>query len=434
MTEQQTSRISLSRGLLAISPLLFAIVLFVGLSLYFGDFYKVPLLLLFVFASVWALCLMKGRTLDKRIALFSRYAAQEDLLLMVWIFVLAGAFAASAKAMGAVDAAVGLTLSVVPHDMLLAGLFLASCLVSLSVGTSVGTIVALAPVAVGLAGEAHFALPLVAGAVVGGAFFGDNLSFISDTTVAATKTLGCRMRDKFRANLYIALPAAVVALAVYVWIGASSGADVAGVEVEPLKVIPYVFVLLAAVFGLNVLAVLAFGVLLTGIMGFLTGAYGLNGWLQSIYSGITGMAELILISMLAGGLLGVVRSLGGIAWLLQVITRRVSSRRGAEYSIMLITVLTNLCTANNTIAILTSGPIARGIADRFHVDRRKAASILDTFSCCVQSVIPYGIQLLITSGLCSLSPSAIIPYLYYPFLLFFIALCSIQFHFPRLRG
>ena len=429
--KESGGKTSTSQGFKALSPLFLMIALFVGLSAYFHDFYKTPLTILFLAASVYSLCLLKGKTLNDRIAVFSRCAADTNLLLMVWIFVLAGAFASSAKAMGAVDATVDLTLALVPHNMLLAGIFIATCFVSLSVGTSVGTVVALTPVAAGLAQQTGVSVPLIVAAVVGGAFFGDNLSFISDTTVVATRTQGCRMRDKFRTNFFIALPAAVLAVALYVWLGMGTMHDVQPRPFQLVKVVPYLFVLVAAVMGMNVMVVLVLGILLTGVVGIGCGAYGLSGWFSHISSGIAGMSELIIISMLAGGLLGVVRELGGISWILSALTRRVHNQRGAEYSIALLVSITNFCTANNTIAILTVGDLVRNIARKYGVDPRKSASILDTFSCCVQGCIPYGAQLLMASGLAAVSATEIIPYLYYPFLLFVSALLSIHFRFPR---
>ena len=421
-----TRHISTRQGLTALSPLFLMVTLFVVLSLYFHDFYKVPLLILFLAASAFALCLLKGKKLEDRLTVFSRCAADTNLLLMVWIFILAGAFVSSAKAMGAVDATVNMTLTLIPGNMILVGLFVAACIVSLSIGTSVGTVVALVPVAVGLVEHIAISLPLIVAAVVGGAFFGDNLSFISDTTVVATQTQGCKMSDKFKTNIFIALPAAIMAIVFYIWMGAGSNQQLEIEEVNLWKVLPYAFVLVTAVLGMNVLIVLTLGIVLTGVVGIGSGDYDIAGWFGHISSGIVGMSELIIISMLAGGLLGVIRELGGIAWILNVLTRRVAGKRGAEYSIVGLVCVTNLCTANNTIAILTVGDLVRNIAHRFGIDPRRAASLLDTFSCCVQGCIPYGVQLLMAGGLASISPVEIILYLYYPFFLFFAGLLAIR--------
>lgn len=415
------------KGWLALTPLCLLALIMGGLGLAFGDFYKVPMTVVFLIVGIASLFTLRGYSVEERIGIFSRGAGQRDLLLMVWIFMLAGAFAKSAQAMGAVSATVDLTLYLLPSDMLLAGLFLSACVVSLCVGTSVGTIVALVPVAAELAGRTSTATPLMVAAVVGGAFFGDNLSFISDTTVAATRTQGCSMRDKFRTNFRIVLPAAVACFVIYLLMGLNGGHGVAngGVELRLWRVLPYAFVLASALAGLNVLLSLCSGLLLTAAVGVADGAFTLADWLQNIAEGIGGMGELILVSMMAGGLLSVVRQAGGITYMVRGITRRVHSRKGAELCIAALVSLTNLCTANNTVAILSVGSIASDISTRYGVDRRRAASLLDIFSCIVQGLIPYGAQLLMASGLASVSPVGIIPYLYYQPLLVVAALGSI---------
>lgn len=419
-------QISNRQGLTALSPMLVLVGLMVGLSLWFHDFYKVPLAVIFVATAVVALFTLRGMSLNDRIAVFSRGAGDQDLMLMLWIFVLAGAFAASAKAMGSVDATVNMTLSFLPAGMLLPGIFLAACVVSLSVGTSVGTIVALTPIVVGLSSQTGLDLPMLCAATVGGAFFGDNLSFISDTTVVATKTQGCRMSDKFRTNFFIALPAAAVTFVLYLFIADKQPVPaITPQSVDWLKVLPYAIVLLTAVMGMNVLVVLLLGIVLTGIIGLSTDSYALDGWFSAMKSGISDMSETILIALLAGGLLAVIRYGGGIDWIIQRLTRRVSGRRGAELSIALLVSLVNFCTANNTVAILSVGTIARDISRRFGIDPRRAASILDTFSCCIQGIIPYGAQLLIASGLASIPATMMMPYLYYPYLLGLSALIAI---------
>lgn len=418
-------------GWLAVSPLLVLVGLMVGLSLIAGDPYKVSLPVVFIATAAYALCITRGLSIDERLAQFSRGAGHSGLLLMVWIFVLAGAFAESAKQMGAISATVDLTLLLLPEGMLLAGLFLASCFVSLAIGTSVGTVVALVPVAVGLAGRTEVSLPLMTAAVAGGAFFGDNLSFISDTTVAATRTQGCKLSDKFRVNFRIVLPAALITFVAYVVMGQGTGTTAAPQAVDWLKVVPYVAVLLTAVMGVNVTVVLMLGCLLTGAVGIGMGCYDFMGWMQSMAVGIGGMGELIVISLLAGGLLELIRWNGGITFLLRMLTRRIRGKRGAELSIAALVSLTNVCTANNTIAILSVGKITNEIAERYGVDKRKSASLLDTFSCCVQGLLPYGAQMLMAAGLASVSPMEIIPYLYYPILLGFTAVLAILLRYPR---
>ncbi len=443
MTTEQTSKLQRRlqrprrRGWVALLPLLLLVVLMSGLGMAGGDFSKVPMTIVFLIVCVASIFTLRGYTLEERISTFSHGAGSHDLLLMVWIFVLAGAFAKSAQAMGAVSATVDLTMALLPGNMLLAGMFLAACIVSLCVGTSVGTIVALVPVAAEMSVRIGLPLPLMVAAVVGGSFFGDNLSFISDTTVAATRTQDCSMRDKFRTNFRIVLPAALVCFVLYVLMGTQQGGsqDVAAAEAQHLwRVLPYVAVLFTAVAGLNVLLSLCLGIVLTGVVGMAERSFDVNGWVASMAEGVAGMGELILISMLAGGLLAVVRKAGGVTYMVRAITRRVHSRRGAEVCIAALVSMTNFCTANNTVAILSVGAIVKDIAVRYGVDRRRSASLLDMFSCVVQGVIPYGAQLLMASGLALVSPMAIIPYLYYPMLLTVTALASIALSRDSVKG
>lgn len=415
------------RGWVALLPLLLLAVLMGGIGLLMGDFSQVPMTVVFTLTAIAALTTLRGYSVDERVRAFSHGAGSPDLLLMVWIFVLAGAFAKSAQEMGAVSATVDLTVMCLPADVLLAGLFLASCVVSICIGTSVGTIVALVPMAAEMAVRTGTALPLMVAAVVGGSFFGDNLSFISDTTVAATRTQDCRMQDKFRTNFRIVWPAALLCFLIYMAIGLAGGHRTAAIatELHLWRVLPYAVVLVTAIAGMNVMSVLCLGCLLTGVVGIAEGSYDLGGWLTAMGQGICGMGELIVISMMAGGLLAVVRKGGGVTWLVRGLTRRVHSRRGAECCISALVGLTNCCTANNTVAILSVGAITKDISERYGVDKRRAASLLDIFSCAVQGVLPYGAQLLMAGGLALVSPVAIIPYLYYPALLALAALASI---------
>jgi Na+/H+ antiporter NhaC len=333
--------------------------------------------------------------------------------------------------MGAIDATVNLTLRLLPDSMLLPGLFLAACFISLSIGTSVGTVVALTPVAVGIAEQTGASLPMIVALVVGGSFFGDNLSFISDTTIVATQTQQCRMNDKFKANIYLAAPAALIALVLYIIIGSGVEAPAHVSMPQWYKVVPYVAVLVLAVMGLNVLAVLFIGIVLAGGIGILSGSFDLMGWMSAMGDGIMGMSELIIVTLLAGGMLALIRHNGGIDYLIRILTRRINGKRGAKLTIALLVMLADLCTANNTIALITVGPVARDIADRYGVDRRMSASLLDTFSCFAQGLIPYGAQLLMAAGLASITPFSIIGYLYYPFALGAIALLGIFIGYPR---
>lgn len=402
----------------ALTPLVVFLLLYLVTSLLIGDFYKMPITVAFVASSIYAVAILRGYRLQERVERFSAGAADANVLQMIWIFILAGAFAESARAMGAVDATVQLTLQLLPPAYLAAGLFLAACFVSISVGTSVGTVVALMPVASGLAAETGLDAAYLAAVVVGGSFFGDNLSFISDTTIAATRTQECALLDKFRFNILIAIPAALITLCIYLFCGKEGVATVASPEaVEWVKVIPYLLVLVTALLGVNVMLVLLVGIATTGLIGLATGSFALFDWCGEMGTGIVGMGELIIITLLAGGMLETIRLNGGIDYLITRLTRRVHGARGAQATIAALVCLANLCTANNTIAILSVGGIAREIADRFGVDRRKSASLLDTFSCFTQGVLPYGAQLLMAAGLASISPLEIIGYLYYPFIL-----------------
>ncbi|MBQ2130567.1 MAG: Na+/H+ antiporter NhaC family protein [Prevotella sp.] len=424
-------QISNKRGLLALSPLAVFLVLYLVTSIIVGDFYKVPIIVAFMIASIYAITISKGFPLTNRITIYSRGASTENMMLMLWIFVLAGAFANSAKQMGCIDATVNLTLSILPSNMLLAGLFLAACFISLSIGTSVGTIVALVPIAAALGETTGGSIPLMTATVVGGAFFGDNLSFISDTTVAATSTQGCRMSDKFRVNLFIVLPAAIVILFVCLYLGRGVHSPSNIPDIEYVKVIPYFIVLVMAIFGMNVMGVLTIGLILTGIIGIFNGSYDIFGWFTAMNDGILGMSELIIITMMAGGLLEIIREIGGIDYIIQKMTSHIHGKRGAEFSIGILVALVDLCTANNTVAIITVGGIAKQIGDKYGVDSRKCASILDTFSCCVQGIIPYGAQLLMAAGLSKLNPIEILPYLYYPYAIGIAAILSIIFRLPK---
>lgn len=415
----------------ALSPLLVFIVLYLVTSIVARDFYKVPITVAFMVASIYAVASSGKMPLQKRIESYSRGAASGNLMMMLWIFVLAGAFANAAKEMGCIDATVNLTLHLLPAEMLLAGVFLAACFISLSIGTSVGTIVALVPIAAGLANGTGTSTALMTAIVVGGAFFGDNLSFISDTTIAATQTQGCRLSDKFRVNLFIAAPAALIIFIVYLLMGENIQIPKQIPDFELLKVFPYLIVLAVAVFGMNVMAVLTIGILLTGIIGLIGGSFDVFGWFGAMGDGIKGMGELIIITMMAGGLLEIIRMNGGIDYIIKKLTAHVNGRRGAELAIAALVTLTNVCTANNTVAIITVGGIAKQIGDRYGVDNRKCASILDTFSCFTQGIIPYGAQMLIAAGLAELNPIEILPYLYYPLVLGLVALAAIIFRFPK---
>lgn len=429
------------KGLLALSPLFLLIVLIVAFTVYSVDRShkdtSLSLTVAFMISSIYAVAISGGMPVRKRVDTYSKGAGANNLMLMLWIYVLAGSFAASAKAMGAVDATVNLALSILPASMILPGLFLAACFISVSIGTSVGTVVALVPIAAGLAHSMDANVGMMTAIIVGGAYFGDNLSFISDTTVVATQTQNCKMSDKFKVNSMIVVPAAVLVLIAYSVMGVGLQAPTHINEVEYMKVLPYLTVLVTAIAGMNVMAVLTLGTLLCGAIGIgshllgASGSYDLFGWFSAMGNGIIGMGELIIIAMMAGGMLEIIRENGGIDFIINKITAHVNSKRGAELSIAALVSMVNICTANNTVAILTVGNISKKIGDRFGVDNRKAASILDTFSCMVQGLIPYGVQMLLAAGLANLSPMDILPYLYYPLAIGVAALLAILLRYPK---
>jgi len=421
----------MKKGLLALSPLAVFVILYLVTSIIARDFYKVPITVAFMAASMYAVVTSGNIPLRERIDIYSRGAAKGQMMLMIWIFILAGAFAHTAKVMGAIDATVNLALTLLPGNMLLAGLFLAACFISVSVGTSVGTIVALTPIAAGVAQQTGTSIPLMTAVVVGGSFFGDNLSFISDTTIAATSTQGCKLSDKFRVNSFIVVPAAVLILGIYLYMGQGITSPHSVGDVSFVKVVPYLVVLFTAVLGMNVMAVLSLGIILTGIIGIFDGSFDIYGWFSAMGNGIVGMGELIIITMMAGGLLEIIKHNGGIDFIIERLTRHVSTKRGAEMTVAGLVSFVDLCTANNTVAIITVGGIAKQIADRFGVDNRKCASILDTFSCTVQGLIPYGAQMLMAAGLAQLNPISILPYLYYPFAIGIAAILSILLRYPK---
>ena len=423
------------KGLLALSPLIILIALITLFTIYSvqsGDQGStLSLTVAFMISSIYAVAISGGMPIKKRIDTYSKGAGANNLMLMLWIYVLAGAFAASAKEMGSVDATVNCALRFLPSNMLLPGLFIAACFISLSIGTSVGTIVALVPIAATMAHTIGADIPLLTAIIVGGAYFGDNLSFISDTTVVATQTQGCKMSDKFKVNAFIVVPAAIAILLVYFYMGYGLNVPPLTKNVEYLKILPYLAVLITAIAGMNVMAVLTIGVILSGAIGIFVGSYNLIGWMEAMGKGIAGMGELVIIAMLAGGMLEIIRENGGIDYLISKLTSRVNSKRGAELSIAALVSMVNVCTANNTVAILTVGGISKKICDKYGIDNRKAASILDTFSCAVQGLLPYGVQMLLAAGLANINPMQIIPYLYYPVAIGIAAFVAIIFRLPR---
>lgn len=418
----------------ALLPLLIFILLYTGMAIIAKDFYSVSVIVPFLISAIIAIAMNRKETLNKKIEIFCRGAGNSEIILMCGIFILAGAFAEVAKDMGAVESTVNLGLNILPSNILISGIFIIACFIALSIGTSVGTIVALSPMAVGIADKTNISVALVVGAVVGGAMFGDNLSMISDTTIAATRTQGCQLKDKFKANFFIVLPAAIITAIIFAVVaGGAHGALGQSYDYNIIKVLPYLLVLIAALAGVNVLLILVGGLLFSSVIGLAYGSFDVVGLCKSISNGISGMSELIIVSLIIAGVVEVIKFNGGIDFLLNFIRNKVKSRKGAEFSIAILVTIVDICTANNTIAIVTAGPLAKDISKEYNIEPQKSASLLDTFSCFSQGIIPYGAQLLAASTLASISPFSIMKYLYYPYLMVVFALLSITLGLPRFK-
>ena len=419
------------QGILAISPLIVFVILYFVSSIIAGDFYMMPITVAFMLSCIYAIMTFRGRSVKERVETFCIGAGEKNIMMMLCIFVLAGAFANSAKDAGCIEATVNLTLSLMPDSMIMAGLFIAACFISLAIGTSVGTIVALTPIAAGLAHSTGSSVPMMTAVIVGGSFFGDNLSFISDTTIVATSTQGCKQSDKFLVNSYTTIPVAIAVMVMYFFIGTGTQAPAVIPDIDYVKILPYIIVIVCALCGMNVFVVLTFGIISTGLIGIGYGVYDLFGWCQSMGKGITGMGELVIVAVLAGGLLKVMTENGALEYLISIMTKKIRSKRSCELTIAMLVSLVNICTANNTVAILTVGSISKRIGDSYGVDNRKSASILDSFSCCIQSILPYGAQILMATGLAAVSPIEILKYLYYPFVLFSVSVIAILIRYPK---
>lgn len=419
---------------IALLPLIIFLAIYIISGIVNNNFYKMPIMVAFLGASVTALAMNRKENINKRIEIFCKGAGNDDIILMCFIFMLAGAFAQVAKDVGAVDSTVNLGLSVLPANIIICGIFIIGCFISLSIGTSMGTIAALAPVAIGIASKTGITLGLAIGAVISGAMFGDNLSLISDTTIAATKTQGCEMRDKFKMNILIVLPAAIITAIIFIFINSETTVAISdNLKFDLIKVVPYIAVLITALMGINVIVVLIGGIVLSGFIGIVYGSFDVWGLLASISKGVNGMGEIIIISILVGGLVEIIKHNGGIAFIIQKINNSVHSKKGAEFGIAILVILVNMCTANNTIAIVMTGPLARDIGERYNIDKRRAASLLDIFSCFCQGIIPYGAQLLLAASLVGMSPIMIMKYLYYPYLMGICAVFAIIFGLPKIR-
>ena len=416
----------------ALLPLAVFLIVYAGTSIIAKDFYAVSVIVPFLISAIVALSMNKKRTFEDKLQDFCKGAGNSNVILMILIFVLAGAFAQVAKAMGAVDSTVNFGLSILPTSILVPGVFIIASFIALSVGTSMGTIVALVPIAVGISEKTGIAVAIVVGAVVSGAMFGDNLSMISDTTIAATRTQGCEMKDKFKMNFKIVLPAAIVTAIVFMILTKGISIQTLGeYEYSFIKILPYIVVLISALMGINVIFILIGGIVFAGAIGLLYGSFDIIGLFTNISAGIQGMSELIIISLLIAGTIELIKNNGGIEYILNKGMKNFKSKRGAELGIATLVSLVDICTANNTIAIVTVGPIAKDISDEFELEPRRVAGILDMFSCVFQGLIPYGAQLISASGLAMISPFAIIKYSVYPYLMGICALVSIYLYWRK---
>lgn len=416
----------------ALLPLAVFLIVYAGTSIIAKDFYAVSVIVPFLISAIVALSMNKKRKFEDKIQDFCKGSGNPNVILMIFIFVLAGAFAQVAKAMGAVDSTVNFGLSILPTSILVPGVFIIASFIALSVGTSMGTIVALVPIAVGISEKTGIAVAIVVGAVVSGAMFGDNLSMISDTTIAATRTQGCEMKDKFKMNFKIVLPAAIVTAIIFMILTKGTAIQTLGdYEYSFIKILPYIAVLISALMGINVIFILIGGIVFAGVIGLLYGSFDIIGLFTNISAGIQGMSELIIISLLIAGTIELIKNNGGIEYILNKGMKNFKSKRGAELGIATLVSLVDICTANNTIAIVTVGPIAKDISDEFELEPRRVAGIMDMFSCVFQGLIPYGAQLISASGLAMISPFAIIRYSVYPYLMGICALVSIYLYWRK---
>ena len=410
----------------ALLPIGVFLVLFIGMGIITNDFYAMPAIVAFLIALMVAMIQNKGKSFDEKISIIAKSVGDENVITMCLIFLCAGAFSGAVSASGGAESVVNFGLSIIPGNLVIVGLFIIGCFISLSMGTSMGTIATLSPIAVGISANTGFSLAICMGSVVCGAMFGDNLSMISDTTIAAVKTQGCEMKDKFKENFFIVLPAAIVSIVIFFMLTK----DLNYVIDEELtyslvKIIPYLFVLGGALIGINVFIVLIGGTVLSLIIGVLSGSIALLDVFTVVGNGVTGMYDITVISIVVACIVGLIKENGGIEYLLRKISSNIKSSKGAEFGIALLVFLVDLCTANNTLAIIMSGPIAKEISDEFDVSNTRCASLLDIFASVGQGVIPYGAQLLSAASLSGLSVMMIMPYLYYPILMAVSALIFI---------
>lgn len=428
VSENEKARENGKVSALALLPIGVFLVLFVGSGIITGDFYAMPALVGFLIALLVAFIQNPKRTFDEKLKSFTKGAGNENILIMILIFLLAGAFSGAIKAAGGVESTVNFGLSILPSNIAVVGLFIIGCFISLSMGTSVGTIVAMAPIAAGIAEKTGFSIEVCIGAVVCGAMFGDNLSMISDTTIAAVRTQGCEMKDKFKENFLIVLPAALLTIGIFFVTTAGTNVELSkDLDYNLLRIVPYLCVLFGALAGLNVFAVLLSGTVLSLIVGVFQGTFGFMEIFSIVNQGMVGMFEIALISLVVAGTVQIIKENGGINFILNFIKSKINGPKGAELGIGGLALLVDCCTANNTVAIVMAGPIAKDIATEFDVEPKRAASILDIFASVGQGIIPYGAQLLTAASLTGITPFAIIPNLYYPILMAVSAIFFIGF-------
>ncbi|MBC2919800.1 Na+/H+ antiporter NhaC family protein [Staphylococcus saprophyticus] len=417
----------------ALIPLIIFVGMFLGVGIITGDFTTMPLNVAILVATIVGLVLNRKESFQKKVEIFTKGAGHSNIILMMLIFLLAGAFSQTTEDMGGVKSTVNLGLSLIPENLIIVGLFVICMFVSLSMGTSVGTVAAIAPVGFGLSQQADVSAAITMATVVGGAMFGDNLSMISDTTIAAVRTQKTKMSDKFKVNIKIVLPGAIFTVIVLWFLTNGAQIDASkSYDYDLIKVVPYLFVLILALFGINVIIVLIGGIILSAIIGLFYGTFDWIGLLSSISKGIIGMEDIAIIALLIGGLVALIQHNGGITWLLNFVRNRVKSKRGAELGIAGLVSVADISTANNTISILMAGPLAKDISDEYGVDPRKSASILDMFASCFQGLLPYSPQLIAAAGVASISPFELVPYAIYPMILGICGLIAIAFRLPRL--
>lgn len=418
----------------ALIPLLLFVLLFLGVGIISGDFTTMPLNVAITITVIVALLMNRKETFAKKVEVFTKGAGHSNIILMMLIFILAGAFSTTAEKMGGVSSTVNLGLSLIPQNLIIVGLFIICMFVSISMGTSVGTVAAIAPVGFGFAQATDVPAALAMATVVGGAMFGDNLSMISDTTIAAVRTQKTKMSDKFKVNFKIVLPGAIITIIILFFLTNGISIDhTKNYDYNLIKVIPYLLVLTLALVGINVIIVLIGGTVLAGIIGLIDGSFGWNGLLNAISKGIIGMEDIAMIALLIGGLVGIIQHNGGIDWLLNFVRSKVKSKRGAELGIASLVSAADISTANNTISIIMAGPLAKNIADEYDVDPRKSASILDIFGGCFQGLLPYSPQVISAAGVAGISPFLMLQYSIYPILLGVCGLVAIILRVPRLN-